>query len=142
MLIDLALIQTAEAKALARMEAARGAALADLTGWLAATTAAVTGPVPLAEQLSWLAKEAEARALLAGGPEGGMIAGEAAVTGEPAADLAARIVARADAYRVLIAALTGLRRKMEGAIGAAGSEAELVNLALAWRAAGAALLER
>lgn len=122
--IDFTLVVTkaeAEAKAL---NAAKAACHAAAVSMIEAATDAITGDVPLAEKLSWTAKEDAAREFLAA-PEGVMPAsaailqGEASVTGEDLTGLATRIVANADAYRAAVARLAGLRRLTSAGIDAA-----------------------
>ncbi|MDT8853501.1 hypothetical protein RNZ50_00335 [Paracoccaceae bacterium Fryx2] len=117
--IDLGQLITAEAHAKARLSAAKAAALAALVAWIDATTQAITGPVPADERLSWTAKEAAARAVLAcrATPEQAvLIADEAAVFGESETALCGKILHNADAWRGIIAALTGIRRRATAAI--------------------------
>jgi phage FluMu protein gp41 len=108
-----------DADTLAQAKVAAGAAL---IAWSNAVTAAITGPVPLAEMLSWSAKETAARAMLnasASDADAAMIGAEAAVTRADPLELSQRIIANADAYRQAIAALTGLRLQALKAIAAA-----------------------
>lgn len=103
---------TAEAAKAAAFASAKDAAIAELVAWSNAVAMAITGPVPLAEMLSWTAKEAAARAVIAGTAtpaETRMIGVEANIGKSSAADLAGRIVANADLYRDAIAKLTALR---------------------------------
>lgn len=124
MSIDWSRIVTAEAQAATSLAAAQAAAGAGLQRALDAAAAAATGAVPLAEKLSWPGKEAAARAVAAGtatAADAALLAAEAAITGEATGDLAQRILARAEALRVLAARLAGLRRRTEAAIAAADS---------------------
>jgi len=112
MTIDWSRMITPEEQAAAELAAARTAAADRLTGMLDARARAITGEVPVAEMASWPAKEAAARAHLAGTadtPALAMLAAETSLTGEATADLATRIVANADAYRLAAAHLAGLR---------------------------------
>ena len=80
---------------------------------------AVTGSVPQPERDSWSTKAVAARAVLDGTatPEqSAMLNAECAVTREAVADLAASIVAKADAYSAFAASLSGLRRTTTTAI--------------------------
>jgi len=97
--------------------------------------AALTAGIPEGERLSWAQKEAAARAVLTAGwapsAEGlALLDAELAVT-QPAGldvdrdELAARIVARADAYRAAAGRLAGVRRRVEAAIDAATTVAEV-----------------
>jgi hypothetical protein len=111
-MIDWAKLQTGESIAAAALAQAKADGLAALVAWSQDVTAAITGPVPLAEMLSWTAKETAARAVLAGRAdpsESRLIGIEATVSKADPADLATRIVANADAYRDAIATLTALR---------------------------------
>lgn len=90
------------------------AAKAALTAWAEAATAAITGPVPADEKIAWPAKEAAARAILAGEASADqvtLVGTEAAITGEAVAELCGKIVARADLFRAVVAAVSGIRRK-------------------------------
>jgi hypothetical protein len=93
---------------------ARLGAEATLLARIEAVAEALTGAVPLAEKLSWTAKEEAARAFAEGNADPGaraLLEGEAAVTGEGVADLAARILRNAEAWRLVIAWLSGVRRR-------------------------------
>lgn len=117
--IDFSQVITAEAQIAARLDLARTAALARLTEMIDAETLALTGAVPLVEQLAWAGKEAAARAVLAGtasGEQHGDLAAEALLAGEPVYDLAQKIIARADLFRAGVARLSGLRRQAAAAI--------------------------
>jgi len=85
-------------------------------------TVRITGPVPSDEKISWPVKADAARAILNGNAtvdQIALITTEATATGETENDLAASIVAKADAYAVAIGGLTGWRRISEKAITAA-----------------------
>ena len=87
-----------------------------------------TGPVPLAERLSWTAKEAAARAHLAGeagAADTALLEAEARETGETLDRLAATIVRNADVFRAASARLAGLRRHHLRRIAAAETPAEV-----------------
>lgn len=125
--VDWAGRTTAASRAAADLDAARRAAQTRLLRRLDAVAQVITGEVPLVEKLSWGPKEAAARAWLAATAEPdarALIEGEAMVTGEDPAELAARIVAKAQAYRAAVAAMTGLRRRAETALAAATAPAE------------------
>lgn len=121
------------------------AAKAAMIQWASDFMASVTGPVPIDERLSWDAKEAAARAYVAetaDAAQTAMIDGEAAITGEVPADLAAIIIARADTFRAVVSRVAGLRRKTIAAIDAvtdpadyevalAAAKAEAITLAAA-----------
>ncbi|RGP39053.1 hypothetical protein [Pseudotabrizicola alkalilacus] len=114
--IDFAQAVTAQTRAASALAAAQAQAHARVITLIEAATATITGPVPLAEMLSWTSKEEAARRLLtlpAGETDPGIeaiLGGEAAQTGETLDVLAEKIIANADAYRSIIAVLAGLRR--------------------------------
>lgn len=124
MTIDLTQLIRAEDKARAALEAARAAVRGEILQGIAEVAGRITGEVPLAEMLSWGPKEEAARAHVAGSASAeqlALIRGEAAITGEAEAALVTRILANADAYRGVVALLTGLRRKAEAGLAAAAS---------------------
>jgi hypothetical protein len=124
---------TAEAQAEATLEAARLAGEARLTALLTSVAEAITGRPPIAEMLSWAAKEQAARAVLADtrDPEiTGLVTTEADVTNEDPGALARKILANAAAYRTAVATLTGVRRIAAREIARAAT-ADEVNAALA-----------
>jgi predicted nucleic acid-binding Zn-ribbon protein len=133
-------ITTAETSAAEALAQAKAEGLARALDRLAAAAAEITGQVPQAERDSWATKAVSARAYLADAASAdqlAMLQAEAAVTGEAVADLAAAIVAMADAYASIAAQLAGLRRKTRAVIEAATTPAQ-VQVALA--ALDAALL--
>lgn len=80
---------------------------------------------PSSERESWPVQTAEARALLVDpGAATPWIDAAAAVRGIDRDELAARIAAKDDAYRVIHGALTGARQRIEDAIDAAGDDAD------------------
>lgn len=84
-----------------------------LVDWATRAANAITGPVPTAEQIAWPTKEAAARAVVAGkGTEDqiAMIGAEASFTGETVPELCAKIIKRADLFRSVVAAISGIRR--------------------------------
>jgi len=120
--IDFSQAVTAATRNASALAAAQAQAHARVITLIEAASTAITGPVPLAEMLSWTAKEEAARRLLSL-PEGetdagieAILGGEAALTGETIGPLAIKIIANADAYRTIIAVLAGLRRKTSAAI--------------------------
>jgi hypothetical protein len=128
MTIDWGQVVTSEAIEAAALVADRSRARALLVSRIDRAAGEITGAVPLAEMLSWAPKEAAARAWLASDATGEQLVllnGEADITGEGTANLVARIVANADAYRAAIAHLTGLRRNAEAALAAAETPAAL-----------------
>jgi len=74
----------------------------------------VIGSVPLSERLSWPIKEAAARAIQAGRAtqvQHDLISAEADMVGETVAELAAKIIANANAYTIAVGMIAGQRRK-------------------------------
>lgn len=84
-----------------------------LIDWINSTTEELTGLIHRDEKLAWREKEDEARALIAGGDVGPLVAAECGVTGEVPLELAHKIVSKADRYRSAVALLTGMRRDAE-----------------------------
>ena len=127
MKIDFSQAVTADALTAIALEEARKTAHARVISLIEVASTAITGPVPLAEMLSWTAKEEAARRLLtypADVTDAGIeaiLGGEAALTGETIGQLAEKIIANADAYRTIIAVLAGLRRKTSASIDAAAT---------------------
>ena len=94
---------------------------------------------PPSERESWPVQTAEARALLVD-PEAATpwIDAAAAARSIDRLELAARIAAKDDAYRVIHGALTGARQRIEDAIDAAGDDAEAlaaIDVTSGWPAA-------
>jgi|GEM_PF-4372181 len=88
----------------------------------------LTAGVPLAEKLSWATKEQAALAVLGGTDspaDTALLAGEASITGETVVELAARIIAAAEAYRFAASRMAGIRRAAEKAIAAAVTSDDL-----------------
>lgn len=82
-------------------------------------TNTITGPVPLNEKLSWDAKEAAAKAIIAGtatAEQQSLLDDEAALTSEVTADLASIVVAKAAVYRQVVSRVAGLRRALTAQI--------------------------
>lgn len=82
-------------------------------------TEGVTGPVPLDEKLSWDAKEAAAKAFIAGtatAEQQSLLDDEAALMSEETADLANVIVSKAAIYRKVVSRVAGLRRALTAQI--------------------------
>jgi len=112
----------------------RAQAVVNLVAMINGAADALTAGVPMAEMLSWGAKEAAARKLLAGDVlsayEAAILRPEADLTGETLAQLAARVAYRGDQYRAVVSAMSGVRRQAETAI--AGAETpEAIGAALA-----------
>ena len=98
------------------------AAKSAIVAWATAATASITGPVPADEKIAWPAKEAAARAILAGEATGDqltLVGTEANFTGEEVGALCAKIIGRADLFRSAVAAVSGIRRKAAARIDAA-----------------------
>ena len=141
-MIDYSQMITAEAAEAAALANAKANAIAELVAWSDAMALEITGPVPWAEMMSWTAKEAAARAVIAGTAtpaETRMIGIEATIGKSSAADLAGRIVANADLYRDAIAKLTALRieamRAGDKATTPAGVADAVLAAQAAWKAA-------
>lgn len=106
--------------ALPTFQTADAAKLA-MIAWIDGVTAKITGPVPADERLSWTEKETAARAIVASTADQrqtDLIGAEAAITGETVSDLAAKIIAKADVYRAVVARIAGLRRATAAALDA------------------------
>jgi len=104
----------------------------------------LTSGVPLAEKLSWTAKEQAALAVLAetaSPADTALLAGEASITGETVVELAGRIVAAAEAYRFAASRMAGIRRAAERAIASSGTGEELLQAVEAAEAQCAAIIE-
>jgi hypothetical protein len=87
----------------------------------------VTGSVPEAERLSWGTKEQAARAFMAGTAQPydtSMLVAEATARGAQVAEVAGKIVAKANAYRLLISTASGIRQAAEDALTATDDPAE------------------
>lgn len=135
MRIDFSKAQSIETCAQAGLNAARGAAGRRLALLIETAMTELSGPLPLEEKLAFPAKEAAARALLAGEAAAAqleLISVEAEAAGETPEALARRVVARAGDWHAALARLTGLRRRVAAAVaGAATPEAVEEALALA-----------
>jgi hypothetical protein len=100
-------------------------AKAELAAGIDAILKAVVGEVPEHEKLSWPVKEAAARRVLADGTaalfeDRAMLATEMQLLGQSDIDaVARRIVAKADQWRALVAAASGIRQAAEKEIEAA-----------------------
>ena len=96
---------------------------------------------PPSERESWPVQTAEARALLADpGAATPWIDAAAAARSIDRLELAARIVAKDEAYRVIHGALTGARQRIEDAIDTAGDDAEAlaaIDVTAGWPGGGA-----
>lgn len=126
----------------AMREAERSHAVRLMNEWIEDWMASVTGEVPYTEKASWATKAAAARAYQAGSADPtqrAMIATEADLSGEAEAELAAKIVASADRWQVVVAAVTGLRRVTGRRIEAATTVVELDTILESARARAHAL---
>ncbi len=93
-----------------------------MLAWIDNLTGIFTADTPIDERLSWDAKEAAARAWLAGTASVEQIAlldAECAITGETRDNLALLILANADLFRAVIGSVSGVRRTTSDAIDAA-----------------------
>lgn len=90
-------------------------------------TARITGRYPAAEVASWPTQEAEALRVQAGGAAGDapLIAAMAAAAGMSPSDFAALVLAKAAAYRQIVAAVQATRSQAEALIGSCQSAAEV-----------------
>ncbi|MFN3971078.1 MAG: hypothetical protein ACK4L4_06865 [Gemmobacter sp.] len=122
MTIDFGRIISAKDKAQAELAAAQEAARGRVLAAIEAATLQIVGRVPLAEMLSWTAKETAARSWgTAAGAAGAadLIEVEARVTGEQPDALAQRILHNAEVFRAAVACLAGIRRNSDALIAAA-----------------------
>ena len=88
----------------------------------------LTDGYPDAERASWVAKQAEARAIVAGEADPAaypVIAAEIALTGRDAAELAPVILAKASVYERAAGMISGLRQATLAAVDAAVSAEEI-----------------
>lgn len=126
----------------AQLDLTRISARLRMQGWIEEFLKQFTAGVPVAEIASWTRKSDAARAHLGGSAATPMLLAEAALTGETTAVLAAKIAAKATAYELIIARVTGLRRATIVAIDAAHTpEAVEVALQAALAAASAMITE-
>lgn len=116
-----------EAVAAATLVAARNAARQRMIDYANTITARITSAYPAAEVASWPTQEAEARAVQAGGTaaDAPLLSMMAAGANVSLADYAASVIAKATAYRAIVATVKAVRDETEAAIEAAGSEAEI-----------------
>lgn len=122
-------------------------AMARATGYgeIEARATALVGPYPPVERVAWPAKEAAARAYLANpstatAAQQAMLGAEAAGRGEPLADTAARVTAKADQFLALSGALSGARAAFDASLDAAPDVAGINAAVAALRAALAAIV--
>ncbi len=94
-------------------------ARAAMVQWIDGIMTQIAGQVPEYERASWPTKAEAARAFVAGTARPDQIAminAEATFSGRRDADLAAVIIARADAYELIVAQAAGLRVTLENAL--------------------------
>ncbi|MBK5932933.1 hypothetical protein C8N32_12134 [Rhodovulum imhoffii] len=138
-MIDWSQVITADQKAAEIVEGARQAARARLSAWL---ENAGVPEVPVRERASWGAKEAAAVAWLAKTAtpdQAAMIETEAALTGERARDLCAKIEQSARTFRHTAALAAGARRALAAALAHSETVADCEAAAEAVISAAAAL---
>ena len=106
---------------------AKAAAMVRVIAYANEITARITSRYPDAEVASWPTREAEARLIVAGGPTGDapLLAAVAAATGDTVDNLAASVLAKAAAYRQVVAAVEAVRTQAEAAINACATPAEV-----------------
>jgi hypothetical protein len=100
----------------------KGEAYRRLADVIDSATAPQEAGVPRGEVASWGTKEASARSYLAGSAapqDEAILQSEAELTAEPLGELARRIVAKADAYRVRAGRIAGFRQKYGTQVGEA-----------------------
>ncbi|MCU0816096.1 MAG: hypothetical protein MUF74_06350 [Cypionkella sp.] len=136
--IDFSRATTAAARAVTALGEARETGWRRMVEMIEAATETRCAAVPLAERLIWSAKEEAARALVEGRADAAasaLIEAEAQVTGEAPDVLAARILCKAGSHRMLMAQMSGLRRKAAADIAGAESPAEVERILTDLRAA-------
>lgn len=114
------------------LEQSKAKAQIDLVSWVDDVTAEITGRVPVDEKLSWASKEQAAHAIVAGTAtpmQIRTITSEAEAFGETVDELCTKIILRADQAHIVIATITGLRRRAVKAIGESNN-ADAVHLEL------------
>lgn len=119
--IDFSMMVTAESRAALTLSAARAEADVRLAALIEQATGSLSQGIPLAEQLTWAAKEAAAQAVLAGSAlpvQEALLKDEAELSGETVIELAALILSHAESYRTEVARYAGLRRQASAALAA------------------------
>lgn len=117
---------------------ARARALAEIVNLLSEETEKIVGAIPMNERLSWLAKEDAAQAEVAGtatAAQQDLLDRETLITGETRADLAARIINRANLFRDAAADAAGFRRKAVADLDAATTATAVAAVAASTKAA-------
>lgn len=109
------------------LEVAKAAARRRVIVAADAITERITGRYPAAEVASWPVQEREARAVTGGAPaaEVPLLSALAATGDETVADLAAVVLAKAAAYRAVVAAVQAMHRQTMAMIDAAPDVATL-----------------
>ncbi|MDR7123694.1 hypothetical protein [Pseudotabrizicola sp. 4114] len=129
--IDFSMMVTAESRAVAALSVARSEAAARLAALIEAATAALSEGIPLAEQLTWSAKETAAEAVLAGTAspiQEALLEAEAGQSGETVMQLASSILSHAEAYRAEVTRYVGLRRQASASLAACSTPEELAQV--------------
>lgn len=125
----------------AAFEADKAAASAEIVEWVQGFLDQFTAGYPTQETLAWGAKLAAARHILAGGTDR-LIQIEADTLGAPASVLAAKVVAKGEAYEQIVAMASAIRGATQARIAAASDASQLpAILAIAKSAAEAALAQ-
>jgi hypothetical protein len=100
-------------------------AIAAMQAWIERAENVIDGGVSKGERDSYLAKETEARAWQAdNSTTTPILSSEAAVTGEPLAELVTKVITKADALRPILGEIAGLRRATEAALLAEEAKAD------------------
>ena len=97
------------------------AAKVAIVAWFDKFTEGVTGVIPKDEKLSWDAKEASAKAHIAGTADAeqtALLQSEADLTGETLTELSNIIITKAATFRTVVGKVAGLRRAMMTSIDA------------------------
>ena len=133
--IDYSRVITAETSKKQALEAARSVAVSRALQQIEAAALKISGQVPVAEQLTWAAKESAARLILSGDEAVresadykaavDLLTVEAGMMNETPELLAPRILAAAEAYRADVSRLSGIRRANKRALADAQTEAEI-----------------
>jgi hypothetical protein len=94
-------------------------AMRDVVAYINSLTAKIGGDVPVDEKASWTQKLTEAEAWTADNTAATPILSvEAQVTGEPLADLVARVSAKGAQYKAIAGGIAGFRRSIEAQLDA------------------------
>ncbi|PKP71843.1 MAG: hypothetical protein CVT82_00280 [Alphaproteobacteria bacterium HGW-Alphaproteobacteria-4] len=104
------------------LDEVKSRAISAMLAWAGDFMGRFTADTPLDERLSWDAKEAAARAHIAGTADAAqveLLQAEAALTGETVDNLSLLILANAELFRQIVGRVSGLRRVTRDAINAA-----------------------